>query len=575
MKSAVAARLGPRLRAAVEAPAVRRLALAHGPAVGLFTVATLMLLWPMFRSGSPSGVDAPTFLHLAWVVERALTGGLDHLFTDPYWYGGFPYLQSYSPLGYGVVGLVTAASPIPLEVVYRMVVFVAYGAVGVSVYWLALEFGMRRSVAVWSGLLALGSYPLLAGLGLFGWFTTLVALPLGLVGYGLLERANRTGGRRTAVAGGVLFAGCLLVHHMTAFGLALGLVPWGLYQLVAGHVPRKQFVRNAGLFAVGGLVVGGLWAGFFVAHTLGVGFEREVPGNWRFELNEYRMRLLERRIIGSELYPVYLGWMPVILVPGAVLWAFLTRARIAGAAVVLMTLTWFSMGSAANPLINYYPFSGLDVARFSFFMVPFMALFAGYLVSRVLDELQALKALQGRLQAASRVAPGVVAALAVLLLVFPALDVKEGRETLTPVRPGPELEPAMAWLARETDQEATVLAVGFRNWDAYWVPERSGRRIMDGWYDEGASAWRPIREVRFMGWFGQVDAPRLHQIMTERNTDYLLVYQWESCTMPSPCDNSQMYREVVSQNELLFQEQASWPGITGPGITVYRRVAVE
>ena len=569
-RTAFATRLGPTLRAAAAAPVWRWSPFGHGLALAVFGLATALVLWPMFGSGSPSGVDAPTFLHLAWVVERALTGGLDRFLTDPYWYGGFPYAQSYPPLGYGLVGLVAAATPIPLEVAYRMVVFVAYGALGASVYWLALEFGLRRVVAVWVGLLVLGSYPLMAGLGIYGWFSTLVALPLGIGAYGLLERANRTGKGRTALFGGALFAGCLLAHHMTAFGLALGLVPWALYHARAGHVSLRVLLSNLALFSAGGLAVGGLWGAFFLAHILHVDFEREIPGNWRFDLNDYRLRLLERRAIGSEVYPAYVGIMPLLMAPAAVLWALLTRARMGGVAVIVITLTWFSLGTTANPLINHYPFSGLDVARFPLFMAPFMALLAGYLVTEVLGDLQAL---QGRFRLPRWTASGVVGLAAVLLLIFPALDVKEGRTMLSPISPGPELEPAMTWLAEETAEDATVLAVGFRNWDAYWVPQRSGRRIMDGWYDEAAPDWRPIREMRYMGWFGQVDALRLYQIMEDRDTDYLLVYRWESCTIPRLCDNSQAYQEVISKDKLLFRERAAWPRIT-PRITIFERVSL-
>ena len=53
-----------------------------------------------------------------------------------------------------------------------------------------------------------------------------------------------------------------------------------------------------------------------------------------------------------------------------------------------------------------------------------------------------------------------------LLLVLPALDVKDVRPTLSPISAGEELDPAMEWLVTETEEDATILAVGFRNWDA-------------------------------------------------------------------------------------------------------------
>ena len=84
---------------------------------------------------------------------------------------------------------------------------------------------------------------------------------------------------------------------------------------------------------------------------------------------------------------------------------------------------------------------------------------------------------------------------------------------------------------------------------------------MDGWYDEGADDWRTIREMRHMGWFGRVDALRLWEIMGEKDTDYLVMYQWDFW------DSPHQYDEVISQDTFLFQERASWPGLV-----IYERV---
>ena len=319
VQSLVTARLGPKLGAVWSSARFRALVLGHRGVLTLYAAVVGLVLLPLFSAGSPPGVDAPTFLHLGWATEQALTGNLGGIVSDRFWYGGFPYLQAYSPLGYGLIGLVAAATPFPLELVYRAALFVAYLALGASVYWLALEFGLRRSIAVWAGLLTLGSYPVFTGLGIFGWFSTMVALPLGLFGDGLLERANRTQKGRLAVWGGVLFAGCLLAHHMTAIGLALGLVPWLLYQYWTGAGDRRRLTRNVVLFSAGGVAVGGLWGVFFLVHILSVGFERELAGNWRFSLEGYRSRLLDRELIGVEIYPSYLGWVQVPLAAGGVL----------------------------------------------------------------------------------------------------------------------------------------------------------------------------------------------------------------------------------------------------------------
>ena len=70
--------------------------------IALAFIAIAALL-PYFATGDPPGVDAPTFLHFAWVFEQSLHGSSTGFLNDPWWYGGLPYLQAYSPGGYGLV----------------------------------------------------------------------------------------------------------------------------------------------------------------------------------------------------------------------------------------------------------------------------------------------------------------------------------------------------------------------------------------------------------------------------------------------------------------------------------------
>ncbi|MCI0888293.1 MAG: hypothetical protein J4N28_01580, partial [Chloroflexi bacterium] len=352
-------------------PTMRALGQAHGPAAGLYVAAVTALMWPMFGPGTPPGVDSPTFLHLGWVTELALTGKLDSVLIDPYWYGGWPYLQAYPPLAYGAIGLLSALSPIPIEISFRIIVFLAYVGLGLSVYGLALEFELRRSTAVFAGFLSLLSYPMFVSLGIFGWFSTVVALPFGITGFLMAERAVRTGERRAAVWSGVLLGGSLLAHHMTGFAFGLGMVPWALYHLASGAQPRRRTLRVLGYAAAAAVATGGVWLVFFIVHITAVGFEREVAGNWLVDLNEMGRRALDRAFVGRELYPSYIGLVQVPLAVGGVLYAVVARSRATGAALVLITFTLFAMGQTAMPLIRYYPFSGLDIARFTVFMAPF------------------------------------------------------------------------------------------------------------------------------------------------------------------------------------------------------------
>ena len=64
--------------------------------LGAFTALSAVLIWPIFGPDYPPGVDTATFLHLSWVTKLAASGDLANPFNDPYWYGGFPYLETVS-----------------------------------------------------------------------------------------------------------------------------------------------------------------------------------------------------------------------------------------------------------------------------------------------------------------------------------------------------------------------------------------------------------------------------------------------------------------------------------------------
>ena len=156
---------------------------------GLIVVGTF-LVWPVLKPDFPPGVDTPTFLHLSWIVERALQGGLANPLIDPYWYGGYPYLLAYSPLGYGTVGLVSSLPGLGLVPVYDTFLVLGYVGIGIATYWLALELGLRRLPSAVAAFVVLSAYPLLAAIFLWGWFTTLLAMPMALFGLALLLRSQ-------------------------------------------------------------------------------------------------------------------------------------------------------------------------------------------------------------------------------------------------------------------------------------------------------------------------------------------------------------------------------------------------
>lgn len=542
--------LRPRAWVAALGPVAR----SHGLAAAVYTAVAIALLWPMFARGSPPGVDTPTFLHMAWVLEQGLTGDLSALWTDRYWYGGWPYVQAYPPLAYGTIAIISALSPIPIEISYRIATVLALIGLGLSVYALALEYQVHKAIALWAGVLSLLSYSLFVSLGIFGWFSTVFAIPFSIAGLAVLERAIRTGSRRAAIASGILFALSLLAHHMTGFGIAVAMVPWALYHLLANPYPRRQTARMIAYSAAAVAAIAGVWMIAFLVHVTGVGFEREVPGNWRVDVEEMRRRAIERSFIGREAYPSYIGLIQVPLAIAGIIYAFISRGRLIGPALMLLVLTWIAFGENAMPLLNYYPLSGLDVARFTVFMAPLMSVLAAVFLDAIAMDITRLA--DGRRVLISRAVPVAITAGMLALLVIPVQDSRRAQARLSPTLTTAPVEQAIQWLREETPESARILSVGFRNWHTWWVPERSGRPIMGGWNDEGAPDWRTIREIRHMGWFGRVNSLRLYDIMELRETDYLLIYHWEALDSPS------LFEAAAGQDPFLFTRAAAWPGVT-------------
>ena len=221
-----------------------------------FSLLATILVWPIFGSDYPPGVDTPTFLHLSWVTKLAASGGLADPFQDPYWYGGFSYLAGYPPLGYGLVAVVSLITGLDFVHVYTAILVLAFGGLAASTYWLALEYDLRKWAALLAGLLAGLAYPVLSSIFLWGWFTSVLAVPFGLLGFTLLERAARTGRMRLAVWGGVCIAVSILVHHMTGLSIGMGMAGWFLYHAISGTYSRRSLAIYSATFgAVTALVV--------------------------------------------------------------------------------------------------------------------------------------------------------------------------------------------------------------------------------------------------------------------------------------------------------------------------------
>ena len=103
------------------------------------------------------------------------------------------------------------------------------------------------------------------------------------------------------------------------------------------------------------------------------------------DLSTYSSNIVDSSLIGGFVYPSYLGITLLVLATAGTVYALIEARRLAGVAVALLVLVWFSMGADLNPLIRVYPFSALDAARFHLFMVPFMALLGAALTALAVD----------------------------------------------------------------------------------------------------------------------------------------------------------------------------------------------
>lgn len=464
----------------------------------------------------------------------------------------FPIFRLTPPLSYGMVGLVSAVTWLDLPTVYRIALVMAFIGLGLASYWLALEMGLRWWAAAMAGALTMMAYPVLAASFYWGWFSSLVALPIVIVSYILLERSLRTQRVWVAALGGLFLALAVLTHHMTAFALALGLVAWALFHLMARTYPLVRLARFSAAYVGVGILVSLPWAIPFLIYWNDVGFERPVPGNWAFSLGEYREALLSSGRIGSFFYPSYFGTVLVPLgVMGAV-YALLTSRRLAGAAVILMVLLWFSLGAKGNVLYYYTPFKSLDVARFHLYAVPFMALAVAFLVNGLFNLIREKWPRLGQPLLSS----GLAALAVVAVMAYPLMDAWKARGLVEPYRMEPDVQNALNWISRQpvatSAQDERIFTLGFWTWGSFLVPYETQRPLADGWYDEGARNWETVQRLRLMAFNADVDALAAHQALTELGAKYVLVYDWY------PYQHPWLFQEAFQDHPSLFDKQAEW-----------------
>ncbi|MDO8750654.1 MAG: hypothetical protein Q7K03_05870 [Dehalococcoidia bacterium] len=526
------------------------LALAAVAVVGL--VAARRLLLP----GFPPGVDTPTFLHLSWFTRETLQGAGG--WVDPYWYGGFRPFTTYPPLSYSLVGALAAMPGVGFVFVYKTVLLAAYVGTGIATYFLARQLGNARSWSALAGVLTVLAYPLMVAVGLWGWFSSVVALPLALVALALLERAYSGGRIRWAAIGGVTLGLSVLAHHMTAFAFALGLPGWFLFCYLGHSVPRRHLYRVTALFGLATVASILWWVVPWAINLIQAGFQRETPGLWSFPITQYLGAITQRDLIGLYAYPNYLGLGLIAMAIGGAVQSFLVPSRHTPYAILLVVLVAFSLGEQANPLLRVRPFDGLDVARFGLYMAPVIALVGVPFLASAGTAVVALT----RLRRPPTWLPGAVGGLLVALVLGLAMwdGAVASQRLFGPYRVTPAMQQALEWFGKE-EHQGKELGVGFWHWDDFLLPYYLRRAVVDGWHDEGARNWRTVRALRIMMWTGKVDIPQAYQLLDELGGRYLAVQDYFTGESPDK------FRAALEEHPELFSKVADWGEVT-----IYERV---
>ncbi|MSQ14055.1 MAG: hypothetical protein EXR47_08010 [Dehalococcoidia bacterium] len=517
----------------------------------------IFLAWPIFGSDFPPGVDSPTFLHLSWVSEQAIRGRLESAFVDPYWYGGFPYLKAYPPLGYGLVGLISAVTTLGVGAVYGVFMVLSLVLIGTGTYWLGLEMGLRRLAATGAALAAVLAYPTLGAVFLWGWFTSLFALGLALFALGFLLKALRVGNVRYAVVSGVLFALVVLTHHMTAFAFGFALAVSSIVMVALQRKNWRPMLKQYAVVVGVALVISGPWVALFTLHLLDVGFRREIPGNWIVPLTDWRRNALNAEFIGIYWYPSYLG---AVLIPAAVVglsFALRQGVRWVAIAVLLLVFTLFSFGAATVPLYRAFPFSGMDVARFPVYMAPFLGLMVACGLQGVERLIQASwPHLKGRV-------PSVVVVVGLFAVVFLPMsrDASRARASAHPYKVATEVKAALSYVQEKVPpanqgENERLFTIGFWTWGSFLAPYLTDRPLADGWADEGAASWREVRQLRYMSWSGQVDAMIAHSLLRQLGVRWVVVYD------SYPLEHPVQWADAMRKQRELFNEGPTWGPVT-------------
>ena len=513
------------------------------------TLLGLILIRRIFQPGFPPGVDTPLFLHLSWFAQEALQGSSVGL-LDPYWYGGFHPFTTYPPLTYSLVGALATLPGMSLVPVYKGVLLAAYVGTSLATYVLVKELGAGRLWSGFAGVLTILAHPMLVSIGLWGWLSSIAAMPFALLALAGLERAYHRGQIRYAAWGGVAFGLAVLTHHMTAFAFGMGLPAWALFYLIRYPAARGHLYRVGLWFVSATAVVSVWWIIPWLVNVLDAGFRREVPGLWTFPLRQYVDAITDTNLIAQYAFPSYLGIAFIVLAVGGTVHALVLPSRTTPYAILLLILVAFSLGEQVNPLLRLRPFDALDVARFHLFLVPFMALVGLPFLESVGKGMGDLL----RLRRIPRWLPATVSGtLALVVLGQMSVDaVAASRALFQTYRVSTLMEETLDWFEGEGG-DGKVLGVGLWHWDDFLLPYYLQRGVVDGWHDEGAKNWRTVRPLRLMMWRAvEIDVDKAYELLGDLEGQYIAV---DTCY---PGEAPSQFRAALRERPELFQEVAEF-----------------
>lgn len=534
--------------------------IANRPGLGLLALALFFLgissliARNLLFEGLPPGVDSPTFLHMAWFTRETLLGhgGL----TDPYWYGGFSIFSIYPPLGYGIVGVIASIPGIGFVLTYKIVLLLSYSVVGTTTYYIARRLNNGFSLSLLAGLVVILAYPIQASVGLWGWYSTIVALPLALLSLILLEKAHDGNNATTAVLAGSLLGLSALSHHMTAFAYGIFLPIWLIYHLLGKTILIKHLLKISLLFLLGLTITTIWWIIPWATSLLEYGFEREIPGIWSFPLHRYFKASLDGELIGSHIYPSYIGLGLIFMAVGGLIHTLTSVSRTTPYAILLLVIIALSLGEAVNPIVKLWPFSRLDVARFQVYMIPLIAVVGLPFLKDATKTITNLTTLAIKRALPTSLATWVIIGLIAVPMVWDS--VVTSSKIFKPYLVSPDTQAAFDWLDQE-GREGNILGVGSWHWHTFLVPYILDRNVVDGWHDEGAKNWQQVRALRTMMWTGDVDATKVHSILKELDGRYVVIEDRHPGESPKEFKHallkkSSLFNQVVELNKVSIFE---------------------